>query len=176
MYLTAIIVSTIKYPHYSFLLHTISKLGTGKSPQRKLFNLSTSIYGLYSFILPLFLLGSMKPTIQNFIGIGGLVIICISTALIGLVPEDRNLKLHMSVGYILFSSIILTSSYFLIVFFRNLAINNSIFNFTIFILFTALAFAITQKVRPKLFPPIEWVLFVSLMFWNFFIGTYLLHL
>ena len=139
-----------------------------------MFNVSTILYGLLSFVLPysLYSLRGVDSVVTR--GVTTLLAAGTATILIGFLPMDRQFKVHNVIGFLAFLSVLFTGSVFFTIFAQGMLFSPlmELINFAVFV--TTVLLGISLLFRPQHSSLLEWVAFLCALAWNFLLAAMLL--
>ena len=174
VYLVLLFYLSTKIRGYTVRVHMVSVLATSDEPWRSMFNISTILYGLLSFVLPysLYSIRGVDSAVNR--GVNTLLAAGTATILIGFFPMDRQFKVHNVIGFMAFLSVLFTGGVFFTIFSQGMLFSPlmELINFAVFV--TTFLLGISLLFRPQHSSLLEWVAFLCAMAWNFLLAATLL--
>lgn len=173
IYIALLFLLKTKIAGYSAKQNVVSLLATSKKPWGTIFNISTVLYGLSSFILPICLLLALGINTLSVFGAILLLVTGIATILVGFFPMNIS-KYHELVSYLVFSSVIFTGIVFIPIY--NLGntfppymrlVNYGVIGITILL-------ALSSYINKKTVSLLEWSSLIGTIGWNFLLAISLL--
>ena len=176
VYLLLLFILKTKVRGYKINAHVVSLLATSDKPWKQIFNISTILYGLVSFVLPVTLLTLFGINTLNLIGAFFLVMTGLATTLVGVFPMDGIVKIHEWVSYFVFSSTTVTGVVFVLIF-HNIAVFPELMtSLTYIVICLALLLGLNSLFRKKTSSFFEWTTLIGTILWNFALSVSLFKL
>jgi hypothetical membrane protein len=186
IYLVMLFLSSRKFPNYSYLKDWVSLLGQSNKKSGNLFNISTIILGFLSIFISLSILRylSLRQLPQTIFF--ALLMVNITTLLIGFLPMDKYYTIHNLDTLLIFIFVLITSIYLLL--FPEIGLQIQMIKIICIFIVFLIPFSVIAKrnefnhsYRNKLLRIIcinkgfwEWSMFLSAIIWNFVLGIALL--
>jgi len=174
IYLALLIYLRTKIEGYTMRAHMVSFLATSCEPWRSVFNISTILYGVLSFALPISLRTMATANSWVSLGTASLLTAGTATVLVGFFPMDRRLQVHNAVGFLAFFSALFTGIVFFVLFSQGRLfsplmelVNSAVIGATV-LLGLSLLF---HRQESSL---LEWIAFLCTVAWNFLLAALLL--
>lgn len=171
VYVFVLLLLKTKIKGYSARLNVVSLLATAKKPWGVVFNFSTILYGLLSFVLPVSLTLALGVSVLSVFGAFLLTLTGIATILVGIFPMNKKGKHHEIVSYLVFSSVIITGLAFIPIFNLNhifpqymKLVNIGVIGVTTLLAFFSYANKQTSSV-------LEWTSLIGTIVWNFLLAV-----
>lgn len=174
VYLAVVFYLRTKIEGYSMRAHMVSYLAHSAEPWRSIFNVSTSLYGGLSIVVPVSLhnLAGADQTV----GLGASTLLATGTAtiLVGFFPMDRRLKIHNMVGFFAFFSALLAGFVFLSIFREGFLYSPVMEGINFAVIGTTLLLGFSLLLRRQVSSLLEWIAFLCTLAWNFNLAVMLL--
>lgn len=174
LYLSLLLYLRTKIQGYTVRQHMVSVLATSNEPWRSMFNVSTILYGLLSFVLP-YSLYSIRDA-ESVVTRGVMTLLAAGTAtiLIGFFPMDRRFKVHNVIGFLAFLSVLFTGGVFFTIFSQGMLFSPLLEVINLAVFLTTFLLGISLLFRPQHSSLLEWIAFLCALAWNFLLAATLL--
>ena len=174
LYLTLLLYLRTKIQGYTVRLHMVSVLATSNEPWRSVFNVSTILYGLLSYILPYSLYSIREADTAVTHGVTTLLAAGTATIMIGFFPMDRRFKVHNFIGFLAFLSVLFTGGVFFTIFNQGILFSPLMQLINIAVFVSTFLLGLSLLFRPEHSSLLEWAAFLCALAWNFLLAAMLL--
>lgn len=163
-----LIQGIFKTKKFSFNKYWVSDFGMDTSTHKKKFNLTISLWGFLSLFLSLGFISLLEESkFTQFTAIS-LLVTCITTVIIGFLPQDKYRHWHNLTRTIIFIGAFGTALFSTLPLMNSFAFPKYLYLFNIGVLFSVCALAITFFVQKKIGAAKvwEWLVCLFAISWN----------
>jgi len=174
VYLALVFYLRTKIQGYNMHAHMVSYLSHSAEPWRSVFNVSTILYGVLSFALPVSLNIMLGTNQLVALGSASLIGAGAATVLVGFFPMDRRIRIHNIAGFTAFLSALVTGIVFSAIFHQGMLFFPPMQFVNLAVVTTMMLLGFSLLLRKQNSSFIEWLAFLCTIAWNLLLSVLLL--